>query len=78
MEAYFCFQFVTVEIQSFLDETGYSLGPFQYSFCPCYKTALVTVPNVIHWTVDRGSTSLVLYLDTSTAFDTIDLIILLR
>ncbi|KAF7250584.1 CDC42 small effector protein 2-A [Varanus komodoensis] len=60
-------------IQESLDETDY-LDPFQSGFRPGYGTesALVTLYDDLCRERDRGSASLLVLLDLSAAFDTID------
>ncbi|KAF7249253.1 putative RNA-directed DNA polymerase from transposon BS, partial [Varanus komodoensis] len=64
---------VAGQLQALLDETDY-LDPFQSSFRPGYGTesALVALYNDLCREKDRGSASLLILLDLSAAFDTID------
>ncbi|KAF7246720.1 hypothetical protein EYD10_07352 [Varanus komodoensis] len=64
---------VAGQLQALLDETDY-LDPFQFGFRPGYGTesALVTLYDDLCWERDRGSVSLLVLLDLSAAFDTID------
>ncbi|KAF7246048.1 Ribosyldihydronicotinamide dehydrogenase [quinone] [Varanus komodoensis] len=64
---------VAGQLQALLDETDY-LDPFQSGFRPGYSTesALVTLYDDLCREKDRGSTSLLVLLDLSAAFDTID------
>uniref|UniRef100_A0A8D2Q0S4 Reverse transcriptase domain-containing protein n=1 Tax=Varanus komodoensis TaxID=61221 RepID=A0A8D2Q0S4_VARKO len=64
---------VAGQLQALLDETDY-LDPFQSSFRPGYGTesALVSLYNDLCREKDRGSASLLVLLDLSAAFDTID------
>uniref|UniRef100_A0A8D2J284 Reverse transcriptase domain-containing protein n=1 Tax=Varanus komodoensis TaxID=61221 RepID=A0A8D2J284_VARKO len=63
---------VAGQLQALLDETDY-LDPFQSGFRPGYGTesALVALYDDLCWE-DRGSASLLVLLDLSAAFDTID------
>ncbi|KAF7241901.1 putative RNA-directed DNA polymerase from transposon BS [Varanus komodoensis] len=69
---------VAGQLQALLDETDY-LDPFQSGFRPGYSTesALVALYDDLCREKDRGSTSLLVLLDFSAAFDTIDHDILL-
>ncbi|KAF7249282.1 Peroxisome proliferator-activated receptor gamma coactivator 1-beta [Varanus komodoensis] len=64
---------VAGQLQALLDETDY-LDPFQSGFRPGYSTesALVALYDDLCREKDRGSTSLLVFLDLSAAFDTID------
>ncbi|KAF7240922.1 Craniofacial development protein 2 [Varanus komodoensis] len=64
---------VAGQLQALLDETDY-LDPFQSGFRPGYSTesALVALYDDLCREKDRGSTSLLVLLDLSVAFDTID------
>ncbi|KAF7238180.1 Complement C1q-like protein 3 [Varanus komodoensis] len=64
---------VAGQLQALLNETDY-LDPFQSSFRPRYGTesALVALYNDLCREKDRGSASLLVLLDLSVAFDTID------
>ncbi|KAF7245360.1 RNA-directed DNA polymerase from mobile element jockey [Varanus komodoensis] len=70
---------VAGQLQAFLDETDY-LDPFQSGFRPGYGTesALVALYDDLCREKDRGSASLLVLLDLSAAFDTIDHGILLN
>ncbi|KAF7254753.1 Formin-2, partial [Varanus komodoensis] len=72
-------QVVAGQLQALLDETDY-LDPFQSSFIPGYGTesALVALYNDLCRERDRGSASLLVLLDLSAAFDTINHGILLN
>ncbi|KAF7243910.1 Nudix hydrolase 20, chloroplastic [Varanus komodoensis] len=61
------------QLQALLDETDY-LDPFQFSFRPGYgnESALVALYDDLCREKDRGSASLLVLLDLSAAFDTID------
>ncbi|KAF7248605.1 Phosphatase and actin regulator 1 [Varanus komodoensis] len=64
---------VAGKLQALLDETDY-LDPFQSGFRPGYGTesALVALYDDLCREKDRGSASLLVLLDLSVAFDTID------
>ncbi|KAF7235229.1 Protein TANC1 [Varanus komodoensis] len=64
---------VAAQLQSLFDETDY-LDPFQSGFRPGYGTesALVALYDDLCRGKDRGSASLLVLLDLSAAFDTID------
>ncbi|KAF7252305.1 hypothetical protein EYD10_02240, partial [Varanus komodoensis] len=64
---------VAGQLQTLLDETDY-LDPFHSSFRPGYGTesALVTLYDDLCGERDKGSASLLVLLDLSAAFDTID------
>ncbi|KAF7239262.1 WD repeat-containing protein 90 [Varanus komodoensis] len=64
---------VAGQLQALLDETDY-LDPFQSGFRPGYGTesALVTLYDDLCRERDRGSASLLVLLDLSAAFNTID------
>ena len=64
---------VASQLQGFLDETDY-LDPFQSGFSPGYgtETALVALVEDLRRELDRGSVSLLVLLDLSAAFDTIN------
>ncbi|KAF7243419.1 RNA-directed DNA polymerase from mobile element jockey [Varanus komodoensis] len=64
---------VVGQLQALLDETDY-LDPFQSGFRPRYGTesALVALYDDLCREKDRGSASLLVLLDLSAAFDTID------
>ncbi|KAF7254198.1 hypothetical protein EYD10_01049 [Varanus komodoensis] len=64
---------VVGQLQTLLDETDY-LDPFQSGFRPGYGTesALVALYDDLCREKDRGSASLLVLLDLSAAFDTID------
>ncbi|KAF7238386.1 RNA-directed DNA polymerase from mobile element jockey [Varanus komodoensis] len=66
-------QVVAGQLQALLDETDY-LDPFQSGFRPRYGTesALVTLYDDLCREKDRGSVSLLVFLDLSAAFNTID------
>ncbi|KAF7254640.1 putative RNA-directed DNA polymerase from transposon BS [Varanus komodoensis] len=66
-------QVVAGQLQALLDETDY-LDPFQSGFRPGYSTesALVALYDDLCREKDRGSSSLLVLLDLSAAFDTID------
>ncbi|KAF7254503.1 Beta-tectorin [Varanus komodoensis] len=70
---------VAGQLQALLDETDY-LDPFQSGFRPGYGTesALVALYDDLCREKDRGSASLLVLLDLSAAFDTIDHGILLH
>ncbi|KAF7239428.1 Visinin-like protein 1 [Varanus komodoensis] len=70
---------VAGQLQALLDETDY-LDPFQSGFRPGYGTesALVALYDDLCRERDRGSASLLVLLDLSVAFDTIDHSILLN
>ncbi|KAF7245842.1 RNA-directed DNA polymerase from mobile element jockey [Varanus komodoensis] len=70
---------VAGQFQAFLDETDY-LDPFQSGFRPGYSTesALVTLYDDLCRERDRGSASLLVLVDLSAAFDTINHGILLN
>ncbi|KAF7242950.1 putative RNA-directed DNA polymerase from transposon BS [Varanus komodoensis] len=70
---------VAGQLQALLDETDY-LDPFQSGFRPGYGTesALVALYDDLCRERDRGSASLLVLLDLSAAFDTIDHGILLN
>ncbi|KAF7242353.1 putative RNA-directed DNA polymerase from transposon BS [Varanus komodoensis] len=70
---------VAGQLQALLDETDY-LDPFQSGFRPRYGTesALVTLYDDLCRERDMGSESLLILLDLSVAFDTIDHGILLN
>ncbi|KAF7251725.1 RAS guanyl-releasing protein 1 [Varanus komodoensis] len=64
---------VAGQLQALLDETDY-LDPFQSGYRPGYGTesALVALYDDLCREKDRGSVSLLVLLDLSAAFDTID------
>ena len=64
---------VAEQHQALLDETDY-LDSFQLGFRPGYemKTALVALFHNLCWEKDRGNASLLILLDISVAFNTID------
>ncbi|KAF7251566.1 Zinc finger FYVE domain-containing protein 26 [Varanus komodoensis] len=66
-------QVMAGQLQALLDETDY-LDPFQSGFRPRYGTesALVALYDDLCREKDRGSASLLVLLDLSAAFDTID------
>uniref|UniRef100_A0A8D2JHL2 Reverse transcriptase domain-containing protein n=1 Tax=Varanus komodoensis TaxID=61221 RepID=A0A8D2JHL2_VARKO len=66
-------QVVAGQLQALLDETDY-LDPFQSGFRPGYSTesALVALYDDLCREKDRGSASLLVLLDLSVAFNTID------
>ena len=66
------------QLQALLEETD-ALDPFQSVFRPCYgmEMALVTLQDDLLREVNRGKMSLLVLLDLSAAFDTIDRGILL-
>lgn len=61
------------QLCGFLDETDY-LDPFQFGFRPDYgtETILVTFVDDLYQELDRKSVSLLVLLDLSVAFSTID------
>ena len=69
---------MTFQLQRFLDETEY-LDPFQSGFMSGYwtETVLVTLLDGLLWELDRGYVSLMVLLDLSVDFYTIDHSILL-
>uniref|UniRef100_A0A8D2J9T3 Reverse transcriptase domain-containing protein n=1 Tax=Varanus komodoensis TaxID=61221 RepID=A0A8D2J9T3_VARKO len=64
---------VAGQLQALLDETDY-LDPFQFGFTPGLgnESALVTLYDDLCRERDRGSASLLVLLELSAAFDTID------
>ncbi|XP_061466651.1 uncharacterized protein LOC133377174 [Rhineura floridana] len=64
---------VADQLQTLLDETDY-LDPFQSGFRPGFgtETALVALYDDLCWEKDRGSVTLLILLDLSAAFNTID------
>ena len=64
---------VADHLQALLDETN-ALEPFQSGFRPCHgmEKALVTLFYDLLREADRGKTSLLVLLDISAAFDTVD------
>ena len=64
---------VADQLQAHLDETD-ALDPFQSGFRPRHgtETALVTLCDDLLREADRGKVSLLVLLDISAAFDTID------
>ena len=64
---------VADQLQALLDETN-ALDPFQSGFRLCYGTemALVTLMDDLLREADGGNMSLLVLLDISAAFDTID------
>ena len=70
---------VADQLQARLDETN-ALDPFQSGFRPCHgtETALVALLDDLLREADRGKTSLLVLLDISAAFGTVDHGILLR
>ena len=64
---------VAGQLQMFLEETDY-LDPFQSGFRPGHstETALVALTDDLLRVKDRGSATLLIFLDLSVAFDTID------
>ena len=61
------------QLHTLLDEIN-ALNPFQSRFRPCHgtETALVTLRDDHLREADRGKISLLVLLDTSAAFNTID------
>ena len=64
---------VADQLQAHLDETD-ALDPFQSGFRPCHgtETALVALYDDLLREADRGKISLLVLLDISAAFDTVD------
>ena len=64
---------VADQLQALLDETD-ALDPFQSGFRPCHgtETALVALYDDLLREADRGKLSMLVLLDISAAFDTID------
>uniref|UniRef100_A0A2D4LQ82 Reverse transcriptase domain-containing protein n=1 Tax=Micrurus spixii TaxID=129469 RepID=A0A2D4LQ82_9SAUR len=64
---------VALQLRRSLDEADY-LDPFQSGFRPRYSTemALVALTDDLWWARDRGYSSVLVLLDLSEAFDTID------
>ena len=61
------------QLQSFLEETS-TLDPFQYGFRPGHgvETALVALLDDIRRHLDRGGSALLVLLDLTAEFDTVD------
>ena len=64
---------VAGHLQTFLDDT-YSLGAFQSVLRPCHRTeiALAVQLSDLLQAADRGSVTLLVLLDLSAAFNTVD------
>ena len=67
------------QLQVHLNETN-ALDPFQLGFRPCHctETTLVALLDDLLREADRGKTSLLVLLDISATFDTVNHGILLR
>ena len=61
------------QLQAFLEETS-TLDPFQSGFRPGYgvETALLALTDDLRRHLDQGGSALLILLDLSAAFDTVD------